>query len=139
MQLLNAQATIRALQNLLEQEKKRHLESWDILDSIIDQRKQEIDGYQELARQLADTVARLKTLRPSARAMLERAAKFEPEWYGDDELVHVVRGLIDGPVKEAISQANSVEPSESRKQVRDRKDYMREYMQKKRAAEAKAR
>jgi Asp-tRNA(Asn)/Glu-tRNA(Gln) amidotransferase B subunit len=140
MQLLNAQTTIRALQRELERADKRYIDTIEMYAHVADERRYIIDKYEYIVRQIATAALKANWLNSSLRAMLERASKFSPNFtYETEELIHVARGLIEGPIKQAFAKANQVEQLEPRKPARDRKDYMREYMQKKRAAEAKAR
>ena len=110
--ILQLELTIRGLQDQLERERKdaekRSLQHWKVADSIIDARNADIKRFEDLARQLATVVLGLKSLKPAARAMLERGAKFRPEWnFEIDELIEMSRWVIDGPVKEAVSKSNS--------------------------------
>jgi curved DNA-binding protein CbpA len=111
--ILNLELTISGLQNQLENERKDHdrrMEMWFNLGCKDSDRLRKFEG---LARSLAIVMLDAKQL--NSKSFLKEVAEFVAEFesMNVDKIIEMERRLIDGPVKEAITKANSTDGSQA--------------------------
>jgi hypothetical protein len=90
--ILNLEATISALQDRLEQERKSHADVTEAMGQVVEEWKAKLGQFEHLARLLATAMLDARWIDPRDRAKLEKGAKARPDYFdGVDELITMVR------------------------------------------------
>jgi hypothetical protein len=106
------EATIRGLQDQLQNERKHHDQRMETWFKILDKESDRLRQFAELARSLATAMLGAKWLDP--KSLQQEIADFESM---PTHKIIEERRLIEGPVKEAVAKANEADRPATREAI----------------------